>query len=334
MISTGKKLIKKFMAILLLLATTMSYFPMAVLAEGETSNEETQYLNFTAAWSEGGTAITTQDNYTRNIQFNLTLSGGPVFNNLSIYAEDITTDTSLPTPSIKFGNMDNATVSGGGKNLIYNSSMNSGYTAQGNVSFSFPRTADFSEYDKTIQLTLVGEYKLNGKTTQINEVRTFTAHVIPQPVTTQFNSEMSDEIGFKNQSFSRYDSPRSWALRSFTMATNIVVDSSNETYSKIRLEIDRSVGGGQDISKDVINSATNLIINVKRADGYRYQTIREADGTTYVEFTRGTQTDTFDENTRKYGYALIQVEYTYNVVEDTSEGTRKHKGINTCSWRC
>ena len=32
MISTGKKLIKKFMAILLLLATTMSYFPMAVLA--------------------------------------------------------------------------------------------------------------------------------------------------------------------------------------------------------------------------------------------------------------------------------------------------------------
>ena len=74
MISTGKKLIKKFMAILLILATTMSYFPMAVLAEGETSNEETQYLNFTAAWSEGGTAITAEDNYTRNIKFYLTFS--------------------------------------------------------------------------------------------------------------------------------------------------------------------------------------------------------------------------------------------------------------------
>ena len=324
MISTGKELIKKFMAILLILATTMSYFPMAVFAEGETSNEETQYLNFTAAWSEGGTAITTEDNYTRNIQFNLTLSGGPVFNNLSIYAEDITTDTSLPTPSIRFGNMDSATVSGGGTNLVFNKSMNSGYTAQGNLRLSFPRTADFSEYDKTIQLTIVGEYKLNGKTTQINEVRTFTAHVIPRPVTEQFNSEMSDEIAEKTFHYSRYNSQRDWAISNFTMATDIVVNSSNETYSKIRLEIDRSVGGDQDISKTIINSAENLSIRVGRTDGYRYNIVREEDGTTYIEFTRGTQTDNFDSNTRKYGYALIHVEYTYKVVEDTSEGTRKH----------
>ena len=334
MISTGKKLIKKFMAILLILATTMSYFPMAVFAEGETSSEETQYLNFTAAWSEGGTAITTEDNYTRNIQFNLTLSGGPVFNNLSIYAEDITTDTSLPTPSIRFGNIDNATVSGGGKNLIFNKSMNSGYTAQGNLRLSFPRTADFSEYDKTIQLTLVGEYKLNGKTTQINEVRTFTAHVIPKPVTEQFNSKITDEIGYKDANFSKYNNDHDWTVYNFTMATNIVVNSSNETYSKIRLEIDRSVGGGQDISKTIINSAENLSIRVGRTDGYRYNIVREEDGTTYIEFTRGTQTDNFESNTRKYGNAQIQVEYTYKVVEDTSEGTRTYKSINTSSWRC
>ena len=317
----GEKVIKKVSAIILILSMLVSYIPAAVFAGDETNNEEIKYVQFSANWSEGGTSITTENDVIKNIQYNLTLSGGPVFNNLAIYAEDVTQNQNLPTPYIKFGSMDNATVSGGGKSLIYNKSMNSGYSANGNITLSFPRTSDFTEYDKTIQLTVVGEYKLNGETTQINEVKTLTVHVVPQPIVEQFSSNVTNALELVKSmgTYSRYNSARDWAVSRFPMLTTIEVDSRNETYSNLKLYIDRTCS--QDIQKSIINSEDNLTIDIRKDAGYTYNIVRESDGTTYIEFTRGEQLENFSSYDRKYNKAKIEVLFTYKVVEDTSTGT-------------
>lgn len=317
MVSTRKKLFEKFVAMLLIAATILSYFPASVFAEDETNNEESQYVQFTANWADGGTAITTEDNIMKNIQFNISLSGGPVFNNLAIYAEDITENKNLPTPYISFNKMDYTKVSGDGKSLIYDRSMNSGYSANGNLNLMFGGTNDFSEYDKTIQLTLVGESKLNGETTQINEVRTFTVHVVPQPIIKEFSSDVTNKLSLKNKNTAMRTSATNWSLSGFSMLTTIDVDSKNETYSNIKLYIDRTTE--QDIAKSVLNNATNLSIEVTKDAGYTYNVVRDEDGTTYVEFTRGEQLDSFDENTTKYRAASIEVKFTYRVAEDTTQ---------------
>lgn len=317
MVSTRKKLFEKFVAMLLIAATILSYFPASVFAGDETNNEESQYVQFTANWADGGTAITTEDNIMKNIQFNISLSGGPVFNNLAIYAEDITENKNLPTPYISFNKMDYTKVSGDGKSLIYDRSMNSGYSANGNLNLMFGGTNDFSEYDKTIQLTLVGESKLNGETTQINEVRTFTVHVVPQPIIKEFSSDVTNKLSLKNKNTAMRTSATNWSLSGFSMLTTIDVDSKNETYSNIKLYIDRTTE--QDIAKSVLNNATNLSIEVTKDAGYTYNVVRDEDGTTYVEFTRGEQLDSFDENTTKYRAASIEVKFTYRVAEDTTQ---------------
>ena len=317
--SKVKNLLKKITAIVLVLATVISYFPFAVLAEDE---DDVTYVNFTAHFSEGGTAISTVNNDVKNIQIGLRLSGGAVFKDLAIYAEDVTVDRTLPTPYISFNGMDSATVSAGGKSLVFKKSMNAGYDATGSLRLSFPRTEDFTEYDKTIQLTLLGEYNVNGGTVQVNEVRTFTVHVVPQPEVEQFSSKVDTRLSFNKDTdttLARYNGPRSWAVANFKTRCTIPVESNNETYSKILLYIDRSCS--QDIDKSVLNNETNLEIQIARSGGYTYNIVREADGTTYIEFTRGQQLDSFDENTRKYGRSDIEVHLIYKVVEDTSTGT-------------
>lgn len=307
-----KILFKKITAIVLVLATIISYFPVAVLAEDD---DDVTYVNFTANFSEGGNTITTVNDSVKNIQIGLRLSGGVIFKNLAIYAEDVTADRTLPTPYMSFNGMDSATVSAGGKSLVFKKSMNAGYDATSSLKLSFPRTDDFTEYDKTIQLTLLGEYG----NVQVNEVRTFTVHVVPQPEVEQFSSKVDTRLTINKDTdtvLSRYNGPRDWAVANFKTRCTIPVESNNETYSRILLYIERSCS--QDIDKSVLNSATNLDIQIARTGGYTYNIVRETDGTTYIEFTRGQQLDSFDENTRKYGRSDIEVHFIYKVVEDTS----------------
>ena len=314
------KAFEKIIAIILVIATMMSYFPMSIFAESENNG----YITFKANWAEGGSSLTTLSDTMQNIKLGVTLSKGPVFNNLTIYAEDITEDTTLPSAYIKFGSMDKTTVAGGGRTLVFDKSMNSGYSAQGNLSVSFPRTEDFSEYDKTIKLTIVGEQKLNSVVTQINEERILTVHVMPKPIVEQFSSNVDSKLTHGNitgqdGSYARYNSALDWAVSWLKVKATIPVKSANETYSKIKLNIDRTTP--QNIEKNVINNETNLQIQVMSSAGYHYDIVRETDGTTYIEFTRGEQLNNFDENTKKYGYANIEVHFIYKVVEDTSTGT-------------
>ena len=316
MISTGKNLFKKFMAMLLIIATVLSYFPIAVFAETGATRGNTQYVKFDAEWAQGGTSITTESGLTNIIDLGLTLSGGPVFNNLNIYVEDITENRNLPNPTIEITAMKDSTVSANGHDLEFKKSISSGYQSEANVNLTFYNTSDFTEYDKTIQITLTGDYKLNNETIEINEVKTFNIHVVPKPVVEQFSSNVKCKLSKDKITTKRYSSERDFEVDSFSLMCEIPVESANETYSRIVLNIDRS--SPQNLDKAVINSTTNLKFQILQTAGYTYNIVRELDGTTYIEFTRGTQLNSFDENTVKYNQGTIKVKIEYKVVENTS----------------
>ena len=175
-----KSKIKIIMVTVIIATMIIPFFMPIVLADNTEENSNDNYVQFTANWANGTKQNDLRNGESATIKFDLKLSGVSTgFQNLRIYATEATmSSTQVPAASINFNNTDYADNSNG-RNLIFDSTMNSGIDIHSDLTVIFGKTKDLSEYDKIISLTLAGEYQdpVTKENKVINETIELNAHV-------------------------------------------------------------------------------------------------------------------------------------------------------------
>lgn len=319
----GKMLNSKFKMILICIIVTSTLATFFIpFMNVKADNNVDKYADLKVNWKDGDNTINVLSNKYVNINYGLTLSGGPVFRNLQIFAEDITENKTLPSAKIYFDELNDATV--GNKNIKFNKPMNSGYVANGNIKVLFDRTDDLSEYDKTLQITLIGEYE-DPNTKQIvnvNETKILTAHVTPSPIITSFSAGTEYKYQKYETSLKEYNNPINWSLNGVRLFYNVPIKTVNENFTDIELRVNRTSPTG--ISNTILNNEENLIISVTNKTefenlGYTINTVRESDGTTYLKIQRGNSVEEYNNTELQNIDSKIEIVIYYKVVEDTEQ---------------
>ena len=264
--------VKLKIVIVMLLITTMLFSLVVPIAQA-TGEEETinEYVEFTANWANGTNENNIGSEKPGYILFNLKLSGVPTgFQNLKIYAteETVNSETALPAASMQFESLEYADNSRD-KMLIFDSTMNSGINIGGTLDVSFPKTADLSEYDKNIKLTLVGTYKnpITGTNEDVSKTITLSAHITPTEadaftVTTNYDNTKYS-VPQKLDNFWKTE----WVTTEFGGTINLNIRANNASYLEYNIEIDKN-------DNELMQYPSNFTIDLHQLEEFGFNVIK------------------------------------------------------------
>lgn len=197
---------KKLLAILLVIATILPYFPMSVFADNE-SNAGNSSIQFDAKWDslrevEVGT---TNDTFGSNYTF--TLNGSSTgFQNVQLLLE--TDNAAGANDTVTVRGITGATAQtseGTGFAVINFGNINQGQEIGGQVSVKFVNS---EQVTRKLTITLTGTYtdSTDGTTKSINMKKELTATVTPATVTTPYLADMTWQDYYYN-GMTRYKTP-------------------------------------------------------------------------------------------------------------------------------
>lgn len=174
--------LKKILSCSLILVMLLSLCtPLMTISDAQDTNSE--YCNFDVNWSNGTKELSTDSNTSVSATFNLDLNTVQTgFKSLEMRVSDISDNSVRLRTEITITNLNDANVETiSGNRLIFKENVNAGTSLTSTISFVFPRTEDFSDYEKSISVTLTGEY-LDPETNeyvQINIERILNVSVKP-----------------------------------------------------------------------------------------------------------------------------------------------------------
>ena len=323
-----KSVLKKLLVVIILFSMITGIINPMAFVKANDSDISNQYVSFSANWSNGETSFSTLSNMDVYITYDLTLTGGPVFNDVEIFAEDITEDKTLPKAEIECIQIQNTKVSQSKSSVAYTKPVNSGNIVRGSIRLNFNRTSNFAEYDKKIRVTLKGNY--DG--IEINEIKDLDVHVTPQPIVREFSADAKLDFVGQTGSYEWYQDDRYWGAKDMDFIYKIHYEATNTSYTNMKFYVERTSPDG--ISKQTLNNEDNLKIIVLNEEylrrfGFDFNVVRESDGTAYLQITRGEQVASMDQNN---SYLLrnidndIRILVRYEVVEDVyQEGIGRTK---------
>ena len=187
--------LKKILSSSLILVMLLSLCtPLITISEAKDDNSE--YCNFDVNWSNETKELSTNSNTSVSATFKLDLNTIQTgFKSLQMYVSDISENKVKLHTNVTITDPNDANVDRiSGNRLIFKDTVNAGTSLTSTISFVFPRTEDFSDYDKSISVTLTGEY-LDPETNeyvQINIERILNVSV--KPTNEVFNYYTSMEL--------------------------------------------------------------------------------------------------------------------------------------------
>lgn len=151
--------LKKILSSSLILVMLLSLCtPLITISEAKDDNSE--YCNFDVNWSNGTKELSTNSNTSVSATFKLDLNTVQTgFKYLEMNVSDISDNSVKLGTSITIVSPNDANVEGvSGNRLIFKDNVNAGTSLTSTINFVFPRTEDFSNYEKSISVNLTGEY--------------------------------------------------------------------------------------------------------------------------------------------------------------------------------
>lgn len=151
--------LKKILSSSLILVMLLSLCtPLITISEAKDTDSD--YCSFDVNWSNGTKDLETNSNTSVTATFKLDLNTIQTgFKSLQMYVSDISDTKAKLRTEITITNPNNANVEKvSGNRLIFKDTVNAGTSLTSTITFKFPRTEDFSDYDKSISVNLTGEY--------------------------------------------------------------------------------------------------------------------------------------------------------------------------------
>lgn len=151
--------LKKILSSSLILVMLISFCtPLITISEAKDTDSE--YCSFDVNWSNGTKDLETNSNTSVTATFQLDLNTVQTgFEYLEMNVSDISDNNARLKTSIAITNLNDVNVEGvSGNRLIFKDNVNAGTSLTSTIKFVFPRTDDFSDYEKSIAVTLTGEY--------------------------------------------------------------------------------------------------------------------------------------------------------------------------------
>lgn len=206
-------IVKRILAVLLILATILPYFPTSVFAAGETGNSGSASVQFNAKWSsENEPEVgTTNDIFAGNYSF--TLNGAPTgFQNVQLLLE---TDNATGANDIitirEISGASGQTSSGEGFAVVNFGNLNQGQSISGDFGVKFVNS---EQATRKLTVTLSGSYTdlVDGTTKALNMKKELTATVTPATVITPYMADITwEDYSYYGQQ--RYKTPSLNATR-------------------------------------------------------------------------------------------------------------------------
>lgn len=260
---TMKKIISAILVIIMLISV---FAPLKVKGEEITAEE---YVKFSSEWTSSKTSqidVTANGSTTTYLNFDLQLSGVSTgFQNMQLQILSKENDAPRPTITISGDVARAESVTNTSKVSIVNfdKSLNSGIQINGTAGVVFKGMSDFSSYEKEIQLILTGEYRnpVTKLTETFSKEITLTANVKTEDTVDGFSGYTELRYPGSSEQYKEIDGStyNKYEMSSVTQNYYIDVESNNETYEKIEVEISRTTP--LDIPLTDINSEENLVIN-------------------------------------------------------------------------
>lgn len=307
----------KSIIVVLIIATMLMPFASPMVKAGTEDNSSSNYVQFTATWANGTNQNNLQSEKAGTIQFSLYLSGvSKGFQNLKIFATDADGNSqNLPAARINFNNVDYADNSKGNE-LDFNPTMNSGLDIHGDATVVFGKTADLSEYDKKIYITLMGDYEdpTTKERKTISETVELNAHVKP----TEVDAFSVETNALANTQYTKDNLDTFWGTewKINTLKQNVSLDikANNASYLEYKMEIVRD-----NITRetDIFGSNSNLTIDTTSLENAGFTVEKNIGATSTVLIKRGTKNATynneelFDVNSK----FIIPITYTFSSEE-------------------
>ncbi|MBO5004678.1 MAG: hypothetical protein J6D03_05440 [Clostridia bacterium] len=151
--------LKKILSSSLILVMLISLCtPLITISEAK--NTDSEYCSFDVNWSNGTKDLETNSNTSVTATFKLDLNTVQTgFKYLEMNVSDISDNSVKLGTSITITNPNDVNVEKiSGNRLIFKDNVNAGTSLTSTINFVFPRTQDFSNYEKSISVNLTGEY--------------------------------------------------------------------------------------------------------------------------------------------------------------------------------
>lgn len=200
-------MVKRILAILLVIATILPYFPASVFAAGEEGNTGNASVQFNAKWSSNNETEEGTTNDTFAGEYSFTLNGAPNgFQNVKLLLETDSATGANDTITIRgISGASAQTSSGTGFAIIDFGNLNQGQAIGGQFGVKFVNT---EQVTRKLTVTLSGTYTdpIEGTTKAINMKKELAATVTPATVITPYSADMTWQDYYQNGQ-TRYRTP-------------------------------------------------------------------------------------------------------------------------------
>lgn len=294
--------IKKVFVVLLIVSMIFGYIPNTIFADNKGNPD---YVEFNAT-RLGQENVLSGRNV--GISYNFKLTGVQTgFQNVKLIAKnDSNTNIATITMSDK---LDSNTIiqNNSSFSMCSYGNIRTGTDFSGVVNIVFPRDPGFIDYTKTITLIFSGQYKnLSGEVEDFLNEQTISFDVSTEPEIIPYYSKTDFKFFYTDVNYEWYIQYNKFKVSNVTMRIPIDIETQNETYSKIRVEIERTIDENinEYFNFEDVNTIENLKINSDKFidSGYTVNVIREPSGKTFIELERG---QISDEYTNEYLYSRL-----------------------------
>lgn len=197
--------LKKILSSSLILVMLLSLCtPLITISEAKDTDSE--YCSFDINWSNGTKDLETNSNTSVTATFKLDLNTVQTgFKYLEMNVSDISENSVKLKTTIAITNLNDVNVERvSGNRLIFKDNVNAGTSLTSTVKFVFPRAEDFSDYEKSIAVTLTGEYidPETNEYVQIDTERILNVSVKPTNEVFSYNANITleqDSAGYRNR---------------------------------------------------------------------------------------------------------------------------------------
>ena len=319
------KIIQNIKAKTILVIAMLATILMQIIAPILPVNAETlkdDYIEFSAVWANGTNQNNIDSGKAGTINFGLKLSGiSTGFQNLKIYASEESSGIT-PSAEINFNKTDYADNSNG-RILIFESTMNSGLDISGNLSVVFNKNIDLTEYDKTIKLTLTGEYKdpVTKSVQTINKTIKLNAHIKPVEVNGFYvQTNYNDKVTSEKKDLDNFWKTE-WVTTKFGTDIVLTVNANNFTYLEYNLETEKHSS---------VAMKNNLEIDTTELENAGFNVTKTGN---IITLKYGKKDNIYNENEIYSINKKFNIPVRYTVPEDTINNAKWDGGVLEFTYR-
>jgi len=284
---------KKVIVVFLIISMIFGYMPKNIFADNKGNPD---YVEFNAT-RLGQENVLSGRNI--GISYNFKLTGVQTgFQNVKLIAKN-DNDSNIATITMA-DKLDSNTIiqNNSSFSMCSYGNIRTGTDFSGVVNIVFPRDPGFVDYTKTITLIFSGQYKnLSGEVEDFLKEQTISFNVSTEPEIIPYSSKTDFRLLLREGSYEWYVKYNKFKVSNIQMRIPIDIEIQNETYSKIRVEIERTIDeiNNEYLNIQDINTIENLKINSDAFTnrGYTVNVIRDPSGKTFIELERGQITEEY-----------------------------------------